>query len=81
MTANATQRRNTDEQSDDHDSPNRADCIVCSEYKLQSDYSLYVRRWDGKYVAKADICEDCVTDESAAWRYNQVADQNRESDR
>lgn len=70
MVTNAIQRRNTDEQSDSTGYTGRAHCLVCSEDKRLSDYSLHVRRWDGAYVAKANICVECVEDERAAWRYN-----------
>lgn len=81
METNAIQRRNADEQSDSNELPGMTTYIVCSQYKPLSDYSLYVRRWDGAYVAKANICAECITNESAAWRYNHVADQKREDDR
>lgn len=42
----------------------RAYCIVCDEYRELSDYSLHVRAWDGRQVAKANICAECVEEVS-----------------
>lgn len=75
MASNAIQRRNADEQSDSTESTNRGYCIICSEYTDSSSYSLHVRRWDGRYVATAPICHDCVNDEHIAWHHNHVTGQ------